>query len=138
MDAFFCVAKEAALVLPNKRLQNSEDFRRNKLHSLPFLFVIYFGSNESLYSNCYLQGPGSNIVDFAIKLTTSGVSKVWLASHKQFFDPGDVVLQLFVRNTEDLFCFAIALTPPLSDFQLLCNRRLVFCSFIPHLHLLWG
>ena len=48
MDASFCVAKEAALVLPNKRLQNSEDFRRHKLHSSPFLFVKYFGSDESL------------------------------------------------------------------------------------------
>ena len=48
MDASFCVAKEAASVLPNKKLQNSEDFRRYKLHSSPFLFVRYFGSNESL------------------------------------------------------------------------------------------
>ena len=48
MDTSFCVAKEAASVLPNKKLQNSEDFRRHKLHSSPFLFVRYFGSNESL------------------------------------------------------------------------------------------
>ena len=48
MDASFCVAKEAASVLPNKRLQNSDDFRRHKLHSSPLLFVKYFGSNESL------------------------------------------------------------------------------------------
>ena len=46
MDASFCVAQEAASVFPNKRLQNSEDFRRHKLHSSPFLFVRYFGSNE--------------------------------------------------------------------------------------------
>ena len=48
MDASFCVAKKAASVLPNKRLQISEDFRRHKLHSSPFLFVRYFGSNELL------------------------------------------------------------------------------------------
>ena len=29
MDAYFRVAKEAASVLPNKRLQYSEDFRRH-------------------------------------------------------------------------------------------------------------
>ena len=48
MDASFCVAKQAASVLPNKRLRNSEDFRRHKFHSSPFLFARYFGSNESL------------------------------------------------------------------------------------------
>ena len=48
MDKSFCVAKEAAPVLPSKRLQNAEDFRRHKLHSSTFLFVPYFGSNESL------------------------------------------------------------------------------------------
>ena len=48
MDAPFFVAKEAASVLLNKRLQNSEDFKRHKLHFLPFLFVRYYGSNESL------------------------------------------------------------------------------------------
>ena len=47
MDTSFCVAKEAASVLPNKRLQNSEDFRRHKLHSSAFLFARYVGSNES-------------------------------------------------------------------------------------------
>ena len=48
MGASFCVFKEATSVLPNKRLQNSEDFRRHKLHSSPFLFVRYFESNVSL------------------------------------------------------------------------------------------
>ena len=48
MDASFRVAKEAASVLPYKRLQNSEDFRRHKLRSSPFRLVRYFGSNESL------------------------------------------------------------------------------------------
>ena len=61
------------------------------------------------HCNCYLQGPGSNIVDFTIKLTL-GVGKGRLVSHMRFFDSQDVALQLFVRNTEDLF--AIALTPP--------------------------
>ena len=46
MGVSFCVVKEAASVLPNKRLQNLEDFRR--LHWSPLLFVRYFGSNESL------------------------------------------------------------------------------------------
>ena len=53
--------------------------------------------------NCYLQGPGSNILDFAIKLTTSGVGKVRLTSHMRLFDPKNVALYLFARNTEDLF-----------------------------------
>ena len=70
MDASFCVAKEAASVLSNKRLQNSEDSRRHKFHSLPFLFVRDILGVMN-HCNCYLQGPGSNIVDFAIKLTTS-------------------------------------------------------------------
>ena len=49
------------------------------------------------------------MVDFVIKLTILGVGKVRLASHKRLFDPRFVVFQLFVRNTEDLFCFAIAI-----------------------------
>ena len=48
MDASFCVAKEAASVFSNKRLQSSDDYRRHKLYSSAFLFVTYFGSNESL------------------------------------------------------------------------------------------
>ena len=47
MNASFCVAKEAASVLPNKRLQNSEDFRRHKLHFSTFLFVRYVGSRHA-------------------------------------------------------------------------------------------
>ena len=39
MDASFCVAKEAASVLPNKRLQNSEGFR---IHSPPFFICQIF------------------------------------------------------------------------------------------------
>ena len=75
--------------------------------------------------NCYLQGPESNIVDFAIKLTTSGVGKVRLASHERLFDPRDGALHLFVRNTEDLLYFAIALTPPISSSYVVED---LFCS----------
>ena len=80
MDASFCVAKETASVFPNKRLQNSEDFRRHEIHSLSFLLVRYFGSNESLCRNRYLQGPGSNIVD--IKLTKFAIRGVQSAARK--------------------------------------------------------
>ena len=75
--------------------------------------------------NCYIQGPGSNIVDFAITLTTSGVGTVLLASHIRLFDPWDLVLQLFLRNIKDLFCFAIVLTPPISSS---CVVENFFCS----------
>ena len=81
MDASFCVAKEAASVFPNKRSQNS-DFRRHKIHSLPILLVRHFGSNESLYRTRYLQGPGSNIVNFAIKLTKFAIRGVQSAARK--------------------------------------------------------
>ena len=50
MEASFCIAKEAASVLPNKRLSNSEDFRRHGLNFilyLPYLSDI-LGVNESL------------------------------------------------------------------------------------------
>ena len=67
------------------------------------------------HCNCHLQGPGSNIFDFAIKLTTSRVGKVRIASHMRLFDPRNVALQLFGRNTVDLFCFATAFTPPISS-----------------------
>ena len=82
---------------------------------------------------CFLQEPGCNIVDFAIKLTTLGVGKVWLASHKRLFDHRLVVFQLVVTNTEDLFCFAIAIAffvlhPPI---LLLCGQILVFALLSP-------
>ena len=65
------------------------------------------------HCNCYLQEPKSNIVDFAIKLTTSGEGKVRLASHKQLCDPQDVALQLSVSNIEDLYLFCNwTYTPP--------------------------
>ena len=78
------------------------------------------------HCNCCLQEPGSNIVDFAIKLTTTGVGKVRLASHKQLFDPRNVALHLFGRDTENffLFCKCTNTRPPY--FKLLCGRRL-FC-----------
>ena len=48
MDASFRVAKEVASVFPNTSLQNSEDFRRHKLHSSPFLLVRYFEGNKPM------------------------------------------------------------------------------------------
>ena len=82
MDASFYVAKEAASVFPNKRLQNSKDFRRHEIYSSPFLLLRYLGSNESLYRNRYLQGPGSNTIDFAIKLTKFAIRGMQSAARK--------------------------------------------------------
>ena len=84
MDATFCAAKEAALVLPNKRLQNSEDCKGINL----ILHLSYLSDTLGVmnHCNCYLPGPGRNIVYFAIKLTTSGAGKARLASHKRPFD----------------------------------------------------
>ena len=78
MDASFCVAKEAVSVLPNKRLQKLEDFGSHKLHCAfpPSLSDILEVMN---HCNCYPEGPGSNIVDFTIILTLSGVGKVTVA-----------------------------------------------------------
>ena len=89
------------------KIAKSLDDRRFILH-LSCLSKILAVTN---HCNRYLQWPGSNIVDFAIKLTASGVGKVRLASHMRLFGPRDVARQLFWRNTEDLFCFAIALKP---------------------------
>ena len=49
-----------------KMLKILEDI--NFILHLPYLSDILGVMN---HCNCYLQGPGSNIVDFAIKLTTS-------------------------------------------------------------------
>ena len=49
------------------------------------------------HCNYYLQKPGSNIVDFAIKLTTSGVGKVRLASHMRLLGSRNVAFHLFVK-----------------------------------------
>ena len=84
-----------------------------KLHSSPFYLSDILEVMN--HCNCYLQGSGSksNVDDFGIKLT--GVGKVRLASHTRLFDPHDVALQLFATNTEDLFCFAVVLTPLISS-----------------------
>ena len=132
----FCVAKEATSVLPKK------DYKIQKIiediNFIPHLSYLSHILGVMNLCYCYLQGPGCNIVDFAIKLTILGVGKVRLASHKRLFDPRLVVFQLFVRNTEDLFCFAIAIAffvlhPP---YSALVWSNTCFCSFISHLHLL--
>ena len=105
-------------------------------------FIFHFSHLSDIlgvmnHCNCYLQGPGSNIVDFAIKLTTAGVGKVRLASHMRFLDPRDVALQLFVRSTEDFFCFAIALTPPISSSWVVEDFFLLFDSPVATLRLFY-
>ena len=121
METSFCVAKEAALVLSYKRLQDSRGYTVQVQH---INFILHLSCLSDIlgvmnHYNCYIQGPRGNIVGFAIKLTTSGVGKVRLASQMRLFDPRSVALQFFVRNTEDLFLF--------------CN-----CSYNPHFHLLRG
>ena len=54
-----------------------------------------------------------------------------LASHKRLFDPRLVVFQLFARNTEDLFGFAIAFLFYTPHILLLCGRILVFALSSP-------
>ena len=101
------------------------------LKGINFIFHLSYLSDilgVMNHCNCHPQGPESNIVDFAIKSTTSGVGKVQLASHMRLFDPRDAALQVFVRNTEDLFLFCNCTTRT-PHFQLLCGRRLFFCSF---------
>ena len=129
------------LVLQKKLLQffQTKDYKIQKiLEDKNFILHLSYLSDILEVINhymCYLQGPGSNFVNFAIKLTTSGVGKVRLASHKRLFDPREVALQLFVRNTEDNFCFAIYCTyTPISSSCVVED----FCSFYPHLHLLWS
>ena len=92
------------------------------------LHLSYLSNILGVINNCYcyLQRRGSNIVDFAIILTTSGVGKVRPASHMRLFDSLDLALQLFVRNTEDLFLLCDCTYIP--HFQLLCGRKLFFCS----------
>ena len=108
MNASFCAAKQYVL-----QFFQTKDYKISK--SLEDRsFILYLSCLSKIlavlhHCNCYLQWPGSNIIDFAIKLTTSGVGKVRLASHTRLFGPRDVARQLFWRNTEDLFCFAIAL-----------------------------
>ena len=100
-------------VLQKKLLQffQTKDYKIKKiLEDINFILYLSYLSNilgVMNHRNCYLQGPESNIVDFAIKLTTSGVSKVRLPRHMRLFDPQDVALKLFVSNIVD---FAIKLT----------------------------
>ena len=115
--------------LQKKLLQffQTKDYKIQKiLEIITFIFHLFYLSDilgvMNHCTNCYLQGPGSNIVDFAIKLTTSGVSDMRLASHMRLFNPRDVVFQLFVRNTEELFLFCNCSYIP--HFQPLCGRRL--------------
>ena len=85
-------------VLQKKLLQffKTKDYKIQKiLEVINFILHLFYLSDilEILnHCDCYLQGPGSNIVDFAIKLPTSGVGKVRLASHMRRFDPRDVAL----------------------------------------------
>ena len=133
MEVSFCIAKEAASVLPNKKLPISENFRRHSLNFILHLSYLLDILGVMNHWNCYLQEPASNIVDFAIKLTTSGVGKVPIASHVRVFNPRNVVLQLFGRNTADycLFC-NFTYTP---HFQLLCGQRFFLCSLTHRLQL---
>ena len=104
------------------------------INFIPHLSYLSHILGVMIHCYCYLQGPGCNIVDFAIKLTALVVGKVRLASHKRLFDPRLVVFQLFTRNTEDLFCFEIAIAffvlhPP---YSALVWPNTCFCSFISH------
>ena len=113
-------------VLQKKLLQffrRKDDKIRKILEDINFILHLSYLSDilgVMNHCNCYLQEPGSNIVDFAIKLTTSGVGKVRFASHSWLFVPRDVALQLFVKKAEDLFLFCNCTSTP--HFQLLCGR----------------
>ena len=121
-------------VLQKKLLQffQTKDYNIQKvLEDINFILHLSYLSDilgVMNHCNCYLQGPESNIVDFAIKLTTSGVGKVRFASHMRLFVPRDAVLQLIVKNTENLFLFCNCTSTP--HFQLLRGRRL-FLLFHP-------
>ena len=96
-------------VLQKKLLQffQTKDYKMQKiLKGINFILHLFYLSDIlgiTNHCNCCLQGPGSNVVDFAVKFTTSRVGKVRLASHMRIFDSR-------VKN-----------------FQLLCSRKL-FCS----------
>ena len=70
MDSSFCVAKEAASVLPNKRLQDSADYTVQHINFILHLSYLSDILGVMNHDNCYIQGSESNIVDFAIKLTS--------------------------------------------------------------------
>ena len=83
-------------VLQKRLLQffQTKDYKIQKIleniNFIPHLSYLSDILGVMNHCNCYLQGPGSNIVDFAIKLT--GVGKVRLVSHMRLFDPRDAVL----------------------------------------------
>ena len=137
MDSSFSVAKEAASILANKTLQDSGDYTVQHIHFILHLFYLSDILGVMNHYNCYIQGPGSNIVDFAIKLTTSRVGKVRLASRMRLFDPRNVALQLFVRKTEDLFLFCNCTYehPPFSSLAWSKTFFLVFDSSVATLRL---
>ena len=117
-----------------------KDYKIQKiLKDVNFIFHLSYLSHilgVMHHCYCYLQGPGCNIVDCGIKLTILGVGKVRLASHKRLVNPRLVVFQLFVRNSEDLFCFAIAFFVLHPRYSALVWSNTCFCSFISHLHVL--
>ena len=119
-------------MLQKKLLQffQTKDYKiHNILEGINFILHLSYLSDvlgAMNHCNYYFQGSGSKskVDDFAIKLTGEG--KVRFASHMRLFDPRDAAFQLFVRNTEDLFCFAIALTPLISSSRVV--EDLFFCS----------
>ena len=122
----FVLQKKLLQFFSTKEYQIQKIFRR---HSLYFILYLFYSSDimgVMNHCNCYLQGPGSNIVDFAIKLTTSGVGKVRIASHMRLFDLRNVAFQLLGRNPVDLSLFCNCTYTP--HFQLLGGRRLFLCS----------
>ena len=131
MTTSFCVAKEAASVLPKK------DYKIQKiLEDINFVPLLSYLSHILRVMNhcyCYLQRPGCNIVNFAIKLTILGVGKVRLASHKRPFDPQLVVFQLLLRNTEDFFCFAIAIAFFVLHPPIFCSCVVEYMFLLFHL-----
>ena len=118
-------------VLQKKLLQffQTKDYKIQKiLEDINFILHLCYWSDILAvmnYRNCYFQGPRSNIVDFVIKFRgeQNAARKPQAA-----FDPRDVALQLFMRNTEDLFLFCNCTYTP--HFQVLCGRRL-FLLFHP-------
>ena len=85
-------------VLQKKLLQffQTKDYKVQKIFK-DTTFILHLSYLSDILGvmnicNCYLQGPGSSIVDFAIKLTSSGVGKVRLASRIRLFGPRDEAL----------------------------------------------
>ena len=81
MDAFFALQKKLLQFYQTKdhKIQKIlEDIRLNFI-----LHLSYLSDTLGVMDHCnwYLWEPGSNIVDFSIKLTISGVGKEQLASH---------------------------------------------------------